>query len=212
MAVLTLLNSTFESAPAFTAAQTADGWIDGTATGSATTNTYGWWASPRATAIAVQFDNTTSHSGTNSLKLSTTNTTGRARVFNVPASAGTVTAASSPYFIPVIGGQTYTLTGWCKTNNVAAAGAFLEIVEVNSSFVVGTSTGSNSLTGTNAAWTQLTATVTVAAGTAFLAVDMQNATAGNVSDAWFDDLVLTGPNLAQLKNITTLSNITALKF
>lgn len=192
MALIT--NGDFELSPTFTAVQTSDNWIDGTAAGSAT-NTYGWWASPRATAIAVRFDPTNSHGGTNSLKVSTTNTTGRVRVFNVPASAGNITAASSPYFIPVLPNTSYTLTGWVKTNNVAAGGAFIEAVEMSAAYAVGTSHASSTLSGTNA-FTQLSTTFTTGASTAFLAIDMQNSVAGNVSDAWFDDLVLTGPPTA----------------
>lgn len=192
MALIT--NGDFELAPTFVAAQTADNWIDGTAAGSST-NTYGWWASPRATAIAVQFDSSKSHGGTYSLKISTTNVTGRARVFNVIASAGNITAtvANAPYLIPVSPNTSYTLTGYAQTNNVAASGAFIEMVELDSAYVVGTATPSNKLTGTVSAWTLLTATVTTGATTVYMAVDMQNAVAGNISDAWFDDLLLTGP-------------------
>lgn len=210
MANIALINANFEAVPTFTAAQTADGWINGTASGSSTDSASGWWASPRAAAIAVQFDTSTSHSGTASLKVSTTNTSGRARVFNVKASAGAVTANSSnkPYLIAVLPSTSYTFTGWCKTNNVAASGAFIEIVEVNSSFAVGTSTGSTALSGTNSSWSQLSVTVTTASTTTYLAVDMQNATAGNVSDAWFDDLVLTGPGIATSPSLTGLTSIT----
>lgn len=191
-----LINAGFEVVPTFVAAQTADGWIDGTATGSATNSASGWWASPRATAMAVQFDTTKSRTGIASLKLSNTNITGRTRVFSVPASAGTISAATSPNWIPVTPSSSYTLTGWVQTNNVPAAGAFIEITEANASFVVGVSTPSNTATGTNTTtWTQLTATVTVSATTVWLAVDMQNGVAGNICDAWFDDLVLTGPGI-----------------
>jgi hypothetical protein len=194
--MIQLLNADFELVPTFVAAQTADNWIDGTAAGSASNSTYGWWASPRAAAITVQFDTSKSRSGAASLKLSTTNTTGRARAFNVKASAGSITASSAnkPFLIPALPSTKYTLTGWAQTNNVAAAGCFIEIAELSSAFVVGVSTGSNTLAGTNATWTLLTATVTTAATCNWLAIDVQNATAGNISDAWFDDLVLVGPD------------------
>lgn len=194
--MIQILNADFENVPTFVAAQTADNWMDGTAAGSSSNSAFGWWASPRATAIAVQFDTTKSRSGAASLKVSTTNTTGRARVFSVKASGGSITgtSANQPFLIPALPSTKYTLTGYAQTNNVASSGCFLELVELNSSFAVGTSTGSNALTGTNASWTLLTATVTTASTCNWLAIDMQNATAGNVSDAWFDDLVLTGPD------------------
>jgi hypothetical protein len=188
-------NYDFETAPPFTAAQTTDNWIDGTATGSST-NVYGWWASPRATAIAVQFDSTVSFSGTYSLKISTTNTTGRARIWNAKGSAGSLVANSTqqPYLTPVTPGGTYTMTAQVKTNNVAAGGASIGISEFNSSFVVGTTTGSSGLTGTNN-WTFQTATVTVSATTNWVALGLSNDVAGNVSDAWFDAITFTGTGL-----------------
>lgn len=194
--MIQILNADFENAPTFTAAQTADNWMDGTAAGSSSNSAFGWWVSPRATAIAVQFDATKSRSGSKSLKVSTTNTTGRARVFNCKASGGSITgtSANQPFLIPVNPSTALTLVAWAQTNNVATAGVFIEIVELNSSFTVGTSTGSNTVTGTVSTWTQLTATVTVSATTRYIAVDLQNATAGNVSDAWFDDIILTGPD------------------
>lgn len=187
-------NASFETVPTFVAAQTADGWIDGTATGSSSNSASGWWASPRATAIAVKFDTTKARTGSASLKVSTTDITGRARVFCVPASGGNITAATNPGWIAVQPSSTYTLTGWIQVNN--CVGAVIEMVQADSTFTPGTSTASTAITGTNTTtWTQATATVTTGATTVWMAVDMQNGTAGNISDAWFDDLVLTGPGI-----------------
>lgn len=190
----TIKNANFNNVPPFTAVQTSDNWMDGTATGSST-NTYGWWMSVRASGVSAQFDTSTLFGDSAaSLKLSTTDATGRCRVFNCIASAGNITANSTnqPYLIPAMPNTSYTFMAYCKTNNVASGGALIEIVELNSSFTVGASNASNALTGTNG-FTLLTVTVTTASTCAYIAVDMQNATAGNISDAWFASLALKGP-------------------
>lgn len=187
-------NTTFESAPTFVAAQTADGWIDGSAAGSATNNAFGWWASPRATGIAVKFDTVDFHSGTRSLKISTTDITGRARISCAKQSAGNLTAGSSnsPFLVRCVPNANYTLTAWVKTNNVATGSATIALTELNASFAVGTNIALTSLTGTNA-WALVTASGTTTSTGAYLAVGMANDVAGNISDAWFDDMLLSGP-------------------
>lgn len=188
-------NGTFENAPTFVAASTTDNWMDGTAAGSATNDQYGWYLGTRATSVSAQFDSSKSRSGANSMKLSTLDATGRCRVFTAIAGGGNVNTSSSnlPYLIPAVAGGTYTFSGWAQCTNAAAGGVLIEIVELNGSGTVGTSTASNTISGTVGSWTNLTVTVSVASTCRYLVLDMQNATAGNISDAWFDDLVLTGP-------------------
>lgn len=187
-------NYDFEFVPPFTAAQTADGWIDGTATGSATNDVYGWWASPRATAIAVQFDTTVSHSGSSSLKISTTNVTGRARIATTMQSVGQIVANSTnlPYLIPVAPSTTYKVSAWLKTTTVV--GASIALTELNASFVVGANIALSSIAGTNG-WTYVTASGATSVTGIYLSVGLANDTAGNVSDAWFDDVIVSGPGI-----------------
>src|SRR5258708_7447847 len=78
-----IINGNFETIPTFVAAQNASNWIDGTAAGSATNDVSFWAVVRNATTIAVQFDTTTFNSGTASLKISTSDATGRGIVRSV---------------------------------------------------------------------------------------------------------------------------------
>lgn len=185
-----LRNGDFEVAPIFTAVQTTRSkWIDGTAAGSATVDQYRWALGGPADATSARFDPTVTHSGSYSLKLSNTDTLGRARALHLNANNySTVTSIQArTYCIPVLGGTSYTLSAWVKTNNCVANGAKIGIVELDSTFGPAVSSGSTGLTGTND-WTYQSLTVTTAASTLFVGIQLLNDVAGNVSDVWFDDV------------------------
>ena len=183
-------NGDFEYAPAFTAATTsATKWIDGTAGSANTESPYGWWTPGSFTASATaQFDTTVCHSGTTSLKLSTLNATG---VANAASGNNNTSQTIQKTVIRALPGTSYTLTGWVKTNNANTNSVYLDVIEYggNNSFIASTST--NKLSGTND-WTQLTTTFTTSAvSTRYILIVLRNAVAGNISDAYFDDIVLT---------------------
>lgn len=185
-------NFNFEVAPTFVAATTTQGrFVDGTASGAITNATYKWKGQSGAGATAVQFDPTVSHSGTYSMKLSALDVTGS---FYVDVGAGI--ASSEPvatlqlYAIPIIGLTSYTLTGWVKTNNVPTNGAFLQLATYGIDGTRINNVGSSvKLTGTND-WTQITITTTVGSAAVWATVGLMKNVAGNISDAWFDDIYL----------------------
>lgn len=180
-----IYNGNFEIAPPFTAATaTATAWVDGTSAGSTAITAYGWAIPSGAVSSTanVQFDTSVSHSGTTSLKLSTGDATGAITVTNYR----TVTANQLFYLDP---STSYTLTVWIKTNNVATNGTFIELRQYSSALATLVTTTSTKLSGTND-WTQLTITVTTNASAAFGSLLIRNNVAGNISQAWFDDIIL----------------------
>lgn len=183
-----LNNGNFELAPTFVAVQTATNFIDGTAAGSATVDQYGWYVYRTATAVSVRFDPTVSHSGISSLKLSTTDATG-----SLYAYLGNVTpSVSSLYVYPLIKASTkYRISGWVKTNNVATDAVYIVAGQYDTSAVAGTAIYTSKLSGTND-WSFLSATFTsdADAGGSYIRIGLSNSVAGNISDAWFDDIKL----------------------
>jgi len=183
-----VFNGGFELAPAFTAVQTASAlWIDGTAAGSATIDQYGWYGGGTA-AFAVSFDTTVSRSGKNSLKLSNTNASGLSYAGNT---SGTTLSPLSKY-CPLLKASTkYRLTFWVKTNNVAASAAHLTLNQYDISAVIGTTITTTKISGTND-WASVVTEFTsdADAGGSYARIFAWNYVAGNVSDAWFDDITL----------------------
>lgn len=197
-----LYNADFEYAPPFTAPTTSQvRWIDGTAGGSTTNNLFKWALRSAATAVSGQFDSTNSYSGTNSLKISNTNVSGRASALITSTAYGALTEANRADLIPCLPSTSYTLTAWVKTNNVPTNGAYVQLVQINGSLGVGVTTNSAQLTGTND-WTQVSVTVTTGATARYLAPSLMNDVAGNVCDAWFDSVVLA-PTVNTARAIAT---------
>jgi hypothetical protein len=184
-----VFNGDFEYAPSFTAAtNTANRYIDGTASGLNTFESAYKWFTPSTFANATaQYDTSVKLTGTASMKLSTTTTAGLAS-----AIIGNNTSAANIKLtmIPVLPSTSYTVSGYCKTSNVAAAAAHIDIYEYNGTGTIGATNTTNTLTGTND-WTKLTATFTTASTARFITLALRNHVAGNVSDAWFDDIRLT---------------------
>ncbi|MFA5306106.1 MAG: carbohydrate binding domain-containing protein [Candidatus Babeliales bacterium] len=174
-----IYNGDFETAPPFTAAQTSNGYIVGTAAGSATDDRYGWYAYAPSAAISVQFDTGVTHNGLVSLKVSMTNTTGRCVV-------------DQPYqrhWMKLQPSTKYRLSVWVKTNNVATDAIYCTLLQYTSTFGAIGFIYTPKLSGTND-WTLLSVEFTSDATAYCGRVQMYNYVAGNVSDAWFDDLII----------------------
>jgi hypothetical protein len=182
-------NGDFESVPTFTAAtNTANRYIDGTAAGlNATEFPYRWFTPASFANATAQYDTSVELTGTASMKLSTTTTAGLAS-----AIIGNNTSAANikQTMIPVLPSTSYTVSGYCKTNNVAAAAAHIDTYEYDGAGTLGATNTTNTLTGTND-WTLVTVTFTTASTARYLTLALRNHVAGNVSDAWFDDIKLT---------------------
>src|SRR5882672_4340678 len=127
-----IFNGDFESAPSFTAATTTTArWIDGTAAGSTTADTWGWAMNNHTGTSQIQFDSSVSHAGANSLKLSTLATASR-------ADAGIATAVNAAniakYGIPALASTTYTVSFFQQTtvsSGSSTSGMFLRALEYN---------------------------------------------------------------------------------
>ncbi len=191
-----LYNGDFEAQPAVitAATNTATRWIDGTAAGSTATKGLGWGTVVIGAGTSeAGFDTSNAHSGTAAMRISTT-TTGA-----TGATIGTFKAATPaiPFVFPMLPSTSYTLTGWIKTNNVATNSAFIDLRQLNTAMSALATTSSTKFTGTNA-YTQVTITVTTNASTAYGTVFLRNNVAGNVGDAWFDDITLVPATIGRV--------------
>lgn len=187
-------NGDFEYAPPFVAATTAAAkYIDGTTSGPSvnlneTAKMFGGWALITTNGSgSAQYDSTVSRSGTYSMKVSNTGTGGNSLV-------GQGTPTSFPNFpndelIRVNPSTQYILTAWVKTFNVVTNSVYVDVREYSSIGNNAVTTSTNKLTGTND-WTQVTATFTTAATSYYARLFLRNSVSGNISDAWFDDIVL----------------------
>jgi hypothetical protein len=91
--------------------------------------------------------------------------------------------------IPVLPNTSYTVTGWAKTNNVNTNSVYIDALEYYGNLGVNATNSTNKLSGTQD-WTQLTKTFTTGSVTRFILIVLRNNVAGNVSDAWYDDITL----------------------
>ena len=187
-------NGNFEFAPPTNVAQTTSNWLDGTSGGSSN-NLFGWYGRKRAgTGVAAMFDSSNPHSGSYSMKVSTTATGSWFGVENNNDNGG----QSYPYGIPCQSNTTYILTYWMKTqanSGSANTGAQVKLVEQGltnlSTYGSATSTGITTTTG----WTQYTLTYTTSGHSQswlciYLSVIGNDGTGTLIMDAWFDDIVL----------------------
>lgn len=159
-------------------------WIDGTAAGSSAQAAYGW-AVPSggyAGTAEAAFDPNVKYSGSHSMRLSNLNATGAISVSSFRNVAAKELIALAP-------NTQYRLTFRMKTNNSVTNGAYLDFRQYNAALSTLATTSSTKLSGTND-WTEVTMLVTTQATTVFGGIILRANAAGNVSDVWFDDIVL----------------------
>lgn len=187
-----LYNGDFEIKPATITAATRDietRWVDGTVSGSSARSSYYGWGAVQAglaTSAEIGFDTTVFRSGTTSMRVSTLNATG-AFTAGTPKNSISITVTYQGF--PILPNTSYTISGYIKTNNVKTNGSFLDFRQYSSTPTLLVTTSTNKLSGTND-WTLVTATVTTNASASLATVLLRNSVAGNISDAWFDDLTL----------------------
>lgn len=188
-------NSDFEFAPTFVAAQTINGWINGTSSGGGTRgNTFKWAKIIGVGSSTCQFDSSTSHSGTYSLKVSTTAVNSRGIVSNANTTSGVPVIDTHLAVFPSI---LYVISFWMKVAVVSGAGSeggFLRIIEKDSSGTTVVTTDSTKINAT-VDWTQYTVSFTTSSTTGFLELQLiasgQTGTATLIFDVWFDDIIIT---------------------
>ncbi|NLK23678.1 MAG: hypothetical protein GX309_06780, partial [Clostridiales bacterium] len=138
---------------------------------------------------SVEFDSAVTRTGRLTLKVSTVDTSGRARFhFGVdPGSTPNYPIDTiAKYGIPIKPSTRYRVNCYVKTVNANTNSVFLFAQQAT---LVGVKTGSNKysnrLTGNND-FTLLTLNFTSEADAAYLALSGSANVAGNISDAWFD--------------------------
>lgn len=189
-----LRNGGFESKPGtITAAtNTANRWIDGTASGSTAQRAFGWATPSAGSGVGVNadigFDTTVSRSGGASLKLSNLTVTGAVTAASTK-SVSPVTSTAHELF-RLLPDTQYTITGYIRTNNVPANGALIQVREFSSAFASLGTISSSTVGGTDTTFRQVTATFTANAGARYGCIFLRNNTSGNICDAWFDDITL----------------------
>lgn len=197
-----LYNGDFEVKPGTITAQTntANRWIDGTAGGSTASKGYGWATPSTGSGVGVNgdmgFDTTIFRNGTASLRLSNLTTSGAVVGSSIKNISPNTTSAHELFRL--VPNTSYTLTGYIRTNNVATNAAFIDVREYSSSFSTLATNSTNKLSGTDTSWRQVTVTFTTNASTVFAGVLLRNNVAGNVSDAWFDDITLVPASVGRV--------------
>ena len=155
-------------------ARTTPGWIED--------EKYKWYASQTATAWSCEFDTAITRTGLKTLKVSTTDITGRISV--IPAD--TETWPQKSRYMPGIKPSTaYILSCYVKTTNAVANGVYLRFLQFDVAGTYLTETLSNKLSGT-VDWTLCTASFTSEATARYGWIECRNFLAGNISDSWWD--------------------------
>jgi len=181
-------------------ARTTSGWIED--------EKYGWYAMQYATAWSAEFDTAVTRTGAKTLKLSTTDITGRVRVSHSTQSGSTnVVVSDLKHLIDCKPNTSYKFNCYVKTNNIATNSAFIYIAEYNNLVWVKDNESSR-LSGTND-WTLLTKSFTTGATINKLKIVTFLNVAGNISDAWFDVNSMT---LEEVSSITNSSSTPALYY
>lgn len=185
-------NGNFEYAPPFTAATTtANRYIDGTSGGSATNILFGWKHNSGAGPYSVRFDPTVSHSGGTSLLISATDVLTSTYVDIGPGIAASKTLLELETAIRITPSTSYLLTGYIKTTNVPTNGAFLQFTSYDGAGTRVDNTASTTKLSGTADWTLISQVFTSGATARFATIGLMKNVAGNISDAWFDDISLT---------------------
>jgi len=188
-------NGDFEYAPSTnTPTNSNQTWIDGTSGGSASNTLFGWGISNGANSLHANavFDNTVSHSGNWSIRLSTDGTIAGSYVqLNQFISTSNLNNAR---YIPCTPSTNYLLTGWMKTTYISGTassdGAQLGIYVYNGSQVLLQQIFTTKV-NTTTSWTQYQISFTTSSTAYCLAVNLNNGVTTNLAlNAWFDDIVL----------------------
>jgi len=200
-------NAGFETLPAFVAPTTADNvWIDGSASGSASDDQYGW-ALNKSGTVAGQFDTAEKYAGAASLKLSTVDISSFIEV--TPVQPTFTAGRIRSHGIPVLPSTSYTLRYRMKTSVVSgdsSHGAYVNVLEYDGASTSVIADRPGTIVKTTTDWTEYTITFTTSANCNFavpsLRVYGHTGAATLIMDAWFDDLELK-PTVATARTAAT---------
>lgn len=207
MSYLTVSNGNFESYPSFTAAtNTNRRWIDGTAAGSTTTDTYKWAIALGGTATA-QFDESEKHSGNASLKASLGATGSYTEIREYINSSVSQTDVET-YGIAVSPSTIYKVTYWMKTNYTsgdATNGANLAALTYAATGGSALNSASGTYIKTTTDWTRYIFYITTHASAAYMMIRPtiygHTGTATLIMDAWWDDITVEKTTLKKFNGL-----------
>lgn len=184
-------NGDFEYAPPFVAAQTATNWMDGSAAGSASNKLFRWRGNIVVASAEVKFDSEIKYSGNNSIKLSTTNASGRVRFSQgVPVAGASALVSELDDLIKVKPNTEYKYSVMVKTSLVANNSVWIQADEYGGTGGARIAFNQSSkLSGTND-WRLLSVTFTTNASTEYVNISGLIDVGGNGQSAWFDDIDL----------------------
>ena len=160
------------------------------ATGDIARTTVGWIESEKfhwvlyvgATAVSTEFDTAVTRTGLKTIKLSSTDITGRG---NVSDSSDGSLAQLKLHSSRIKPSTSYTFNCYVKTTTVATNSVYCTVLQRDVAAGTLTTITSNKLTGTND-WTLLTATFTSDATAYYARIQLILNVTGNISDAYFD--------------------------
>lgn len=151
-------------------ARTTTGWIESVK--------YQFYLTVFATAGSAEFDTAITRTGLKTLKLSTTDATGRIYIDGATGNNnGGIPLRLKP-------STAYVFSCYVKTTNAAANSVYCRVYDG------AISQDTSKLAGTNN-WTLLTKSFTTGASLGVGYLNLYNVIAGNISDAWFDVNSLT---------------------
>ncbi len=143
---------------------------------------YKWYVVPTPSASA-EFDTAVTRTGTKTLKLSTSDATGKGYFVLDPN--GIAGDNLQKYCVLIKPNTSYTVNLWVKTTTVAADSVYYTFREVDASGGTVVSNESAKLTGTND-WTLLSITATTGATTKYARFILRMNVAGDAQSSWFD--------------------------
>jgi len=181
-------------------ARTTSGWIED--------EDYGIYFYRSTTAVSGEFDSDIKRTGDFTLKLSTTDITGRC----IGATSNISAPTTRKDFIKLKASTNYKFRIWVKTENVATDSVY--VVVRTSDYTSGNSQliTSDKLSGDHD-WVLLEKTFTTNASAEACSIRFYNDIAGNISSAWFDINSLELKEVIEVENTNdnVFSGITSIK-
>jgi len=167
---------------------------------------YKWVFGNAANGASGEFDSSVTRTGRLTLKLSTTDITGKARA-STSDQTGSTNATNLSNEIPILPSTSYRFNCYVKTNNLTTNSLFTNLIFLGATGTwLSLDVTTQKLSGTND-WTLLTKTFTTPATAYYLRIIHEINVAGNISDVWFDVNSMT---LEQVTSITNSGSFPAL--
>ena len=190
----------------------ATGDVARTTNGAIEDEKYGIYLNVKAANISGEFDSAVTRTGRLTLKVSTTDITGRVWcvIGDIVEPANIISLSRlTKYAIPIKPSTSYKFSCYAKTNNTTASGVFtaFRLYDATGTRIDASGASTNTLSGSND-WTLLTKTFTSGSTCVYLTLSfILNNNAGNISDAWFDVNSMT---LEEVSSITNSGSFPAL--